>query len=53
MDKSGVGIGVIGGIGFGLLLGSEFSGSYSTILGAVLVVISIASMGLLSYKTKK
>ena len=52
MDKGGIGIGVIGGIGLGLLLGSEFSGSNVTILGAVLVVISLVSMGILSYKKK-
>ena len=52
MDKSGLGIGVIGGIGLGLLLGSEFSGSYVTIFGAILVVISLISMGILSYKKK-
>jgi hypothetical protein len=53
MDKIGLGIGVIGGIGLGLLLGSEFSGSNVTILGAILVVISLISMGVLSYKGKK
>ena len=53
MNKSGLGIGVIGGIGLGLLLGSEYSGSNITILGAILVVISIISMGFLSYKGKK
>jgi len=53
MDKSGLGIGVIGGIGLGLLLGSEFSGSYITIFGAILVVISLVYIGFLSYKEKK
>jgi hypothetical protein len=53
MDKNGLGIGVIGGIGLGLLLGSEFSGRYITILGAILVVISLVAMGVLSYKCKK
>jgi hypothetical protein len=52
MEKCGLGIGVIGGIGLGLLLGSEFSGSNVTILGAILVVISLISMGILSYKKK-
>ncbi len=52
MDKTGLGIGVIGGFGLGLLLGSEFSGSYVTIFGAILVVISLVSMGVLSYKKK-
>jgi len=52
MNKSDLGIGVIGGIGLGLLLGSEFSGSNVTILGAILVVISLISMGFLSYKKK-
>ncbi len=52
MEKCGLGIGVLGGIGLGLLLGSEFSGSNVTILGAILVVISLISMGILSYKKK-
>ena len=52
MEKCGLGIGVIGGLGLGLLLGSEFSGSYVTIFGAILVVISLISMGILSYKKK-
>ena len=53
MDKTGLSVGIIGGIGLGLLLGSEFSGRYITILGAMLVVISLISMGFLSYKSKK
>jgi len=53
MDKRGLSVGIIGGIGLGLMLGSEFSGRYITILGAVLVIISIVSIGLLSYKEKK
>jgi len=53
MDKSGLGIGIIGGLGLGLLLGSEFSSSNVTILGAILVVISLISMVFLSYKEKK
>lgn len=53
MDKSGLGIGIIGGIGLGLLLGSEFYGSYITVLGAILVVISLILIVFLSYKGKK
>ena len=53
MDKSGLGTGVIGGIGLGLLVGSEYSGSNITLLGAILVVISLISMGILSYKGEK
>ena len=53
MDKTGLTIGIIGGIGIGLMLGSEFSGRYITILGAVLVIISLVAMGFLSYKGKK
>ena len=41
MEKIGLGIGVIGGIGLGLLL------------GAILVVISLVTMGFFSYKGKK
>ena len=53
MDKTGLSIGIIGGIGLGLLLGSEFSGRYITITGAILVIISIVTMGVLSFKGKK
>ena len=53
MEKTGLSVGIIGGIGLGLLLGSEFSGRYITILGAVLVIISLVAMGVLSYKGKK
>jgi len=53
MDEKGLIIGVIGGIGLGLLLGSEFSGSYATIAGAIFVVASLVSMVVLSYKGKR
>jgi len=53
MDKLAVFIGIIAGIGLGLLLGREFSNRYITIIGAVLVIISILSMVVLSYKNKK
>ena len=53
MDKRALLIGILGGIGLGLLLGSEFTGRYITILGACLVVISIISLGVFSYKDKK
>ena len=35
MDKTGLSVGIIGGIGLGLLLGSKFSGRYVTILGTI------------------
>ena len=53
IEKIGLFVGIIGGIGLGLMLGSEFSGRYITILGAILVVISLISMGFLSYKGQK
>jgi hypothetical protein len=53
MDKIGLSVGVIGGFGLGLMLGSEFSGRYITLLGAILVVISLISMGFFSYKGNK
>ncbi len=53
MDEKGLTIGIIGGVGLGLLLGSEFSGSYATIAGAILIVVSLVSMGVLSYRGKK
>ena len=53
MEKTWLSIGIIGGIGLGLMLGSEFSGRYITILGAILVTISLVAMGVLSYRGKK
>jgi len=53
MEKIGLCIGVIGGIGLGLLIGSEFSGRNITIIGAVLVVISLIFMAVLAYREKK
>lgn len=53
MEKTGLAIGIIGGIGLGLLLGSEFPDSYATLLGAGLVIISIISLVALSYKKNK
>ena len=53
MDEKGLLIGVCGGIGLGLLLGSEFSGRYATLAGAILVVVSVVSMAVLSYRGKK
>jgi hypothetical protein len=50
MDKNGFGIGIIGGFGLGLLLGSEFSGRNVTIVGAILVAITLLFMGILSYR---
>ena len=52
MEKIGLCIGVIGGIGLGLLIGSEFSGRNITIIGAVLVVISLIFMAVLAYREK-
>ncbi len=53
MDKIDLGIGVIGGLGLGLLLGSEFSGRIITIFGAILILISLISMAILYYKQKR
>ena len=52
MDKKGVSIGIFGGLGLGLLLGSEFSGSTITILGAIAVVISLISLVVFSFTQK-
>jgi hypothetical protein len=50
MDKKGAGIGIIGGLGLGLLIGSELTGSTITLVGAGLVVIALISMILLSIR---
>jgi len=53
MDKTGLTIGIFCAIGLGLLLGSEFSGRIVTILGAVILIISLCSMAILSYTAQK
>ena len=53
MEKTGLSIGIIGGIGLGLMLGSEFSGRNITIIGAIFVIISLVSIGYFSLKNKK
>jgi hypothetical protein len=52
MNKISLVIGILGGIGLGLLIGSEFSGSYITIFGAIFMIISLISMRYLSVKSK-
>jgi hypothetical protein len=44
MNKKDLAIGIIGGLGLGLLIGSEFSGSFITIFGGVLIVTSLIYM---------
>jgi len=44
---------IIGGIGLGLLLGSEFSGKVITGIGAILTAISLLLTLILSMKKKK
>jgi hypothetical protein len=44
MNKKDLAIGIIGGLGLGLLIGSEFSGSFITIFGAALIVMSLIYM---------
>jgi len=53
MNNTDVLIGIVGGFGLGLLLGREFSSKYITLIGAILIIISIASTAILSYRNKK
>lgn len=56
MDKSGrigLSIGIIGGIGLGLLLGSEYSGRFMTLVGAGLLILALICLGVFSYKKKE
>jgi hypothetical protein len=45
-NGTGLAIGIIGGIGLGLLLGSEFAGTFTTLSGALLVIVLLVSIGL-------
>ena len=53
IGKIGLIIGIIGGIGLGLMLGSEFSGRYVTLIGAGFVLISIVAIIVQSLLVKK
>ena len=53
MDKAALFIGILGALGLGVLLGSEFHGRYVTIVGASIVIITLISMAALSYGQKK
>lgn len=53
MEKVGLSIGIISGIGLGLMIGSELSGRHITILGAVLVLISLLVMGFFKLQKQK
>ena len=52
MNNVDVGIGVSGGIGIGLLVGSEFSGSFVTIVGGIVTLGALAALVLFSYKDR-
>jgi hypothetical protein len=41
---------VAGGVGLGLLLGSEFPGTNTTLLGAALAIMAIGIMAILTYR---
>ena len=53
IGKTGLIIGLIGGIGLGLLLGAEYSFRYTTIIGAVLVCLSLSLKIYISFKNIK
>ena len=52
MDKIGVLLGVVGGIGLGILLGSEFSGTTITLVGAGIMIIFFLALGILTFLKK-
>lgn len=52
MNNMGLIIGILAGLGLGLLLGSEFAGSTITIIGAMVLVITLIAMAFLSLKKK-
>lgn len=53
IGKTGLFIGLIGGIGLGLLLGAEYPLRYTTIIGAFLVCLSLCLKIFISYKNVK
>ena len=53
MEKTAVVIGILGGIGLGLLLGSEYSSRNITLVGAALLLLFFVSLGIQIYRGKK
>lgn len=49
-NNIGYAIALAGGIGLGLLLGSEFPGTYMTLAGAAMALISIISLAISHFK---
>lgn len=47
-ERIGYGIAISGGVGLGLLLGSEYPGIYATFLGAALTAIAIVGIAIFS-----
>jgi hypothetical protein len=45
MDKNGLILGIIGGFGLGLLIGSEISGRVITLFGSLFVIIFLLGLG--------
>lgn len=51
-QKKGYLLTIIGGIGLGLLIGSELPGTYTTITGAILILTMLILTTILTLKTK-
>ncbi len=49
MGSREIAIGITGGLGLGLLVGSEFHSKFMTVLGAVILGIALISMITLAY----
>ena len=53
LEKIGYATAIAGGIGLGLLLGSEFPGTYATLLGAALTLIAIVCIAISHFRKLK
>jgi hypothetical protein len=52
-ENMGYAAAVAGGMGLGLLLGSEYPGTYATLLGAVLALLALVSIAISRYRNQK
>jgi hypothetical protein len=50
IDNIGYAIALAGGIGLGLLLGSEFPGTYTTLAGAALALAALTGLAISHFK---
>lgn len=51
MENRDIALGILGGLGFGILMGSELHGTVFSVLGALMLSIALIAMIVSSYES--